>query len=217
MIEDGAYRRMLDLYYASEKPLPLDLSWLCRLMRAERDEERTAVEFILSHYFQKTVDGWRSKRADTEIVNARKRTKVARSNGKRGGRPITQRVISGLAKEKLGQQPGAKLPIPIPNPIPNPNINTNAGASRLNGAHHEKVADSTPTVMALPLRDGGDFEVKQSLVAELEPLYPHVDIPATLREMRGWLVLNAERRKTKRGVRKFIGNWLQSEEEKHGG
>jgi uncharacterized protein YdaU (DUF1376 family) len=119
MIEDGAYRRMLDLYYASEKPLPLDLSWLCRLMRAERDEERTAVEFILSHYFQKTVDGWRSKRADTEIVNARKRTKVARSNGKRGGRPITQRVISGLAKEKLGQQPGAKLPIPIPIPIPN--------------------------------------------------------------------------------------------------
>jgi hypothetical protein len=71
--------------------------------------------------------------------------------------------------------------------------------------------------MALPLRDGADFEVKQSLVAELEPLYPHVDIPATLREMRGWLVLNAERRKTKRGVRKFIGNWLQSEEEKHGG
>jgi uncharacterized protein YdaU (DUF1376 family) len=61
MIEDGAYRRMLDLYYASEKPLPLDLNWLCRLMRAERDEERTAVEFVLQHYFQKTVDGWRSK------------------------------------------------------------------------------------------------------------------------------------------------------------
>jgi hypothetical protein len=88
--------------------------------------------------------------------------------------------------------------------------------SRKNGAHHESFDDS-PILQNLPLREGGDFPVRQSLVAELEPLYPAVDIPATLKEMKGWLVLNAERRKTKRGVRRFICNWLQSEQEKHGG
>ena len=76
--------------------------------------------------------------------------------------------------------------------------------------------DNSPILETLPLREGGDFQVHQSLVATLEPLYPAVDIPTTLKEMKAWLVLNTERRKTKRGIRKFIGNWLQSEQEKHG-
>ena len=79
-----------------------------------------------------------------------------------------------------------------------------------------KPVDNSPTLESLPLIDGSNFEVHQSLVAELEPLYPAVDIPATLREMKGWLLLNAERRKTRRGVKAFIGKWLQTEQAKHG-
>jgi len=78
-------------------------------------------------------------------------------------------------------------------------------------------ADSSPVVEKLPLRDGQEFEVRQSLVAQLEPLYPRVDVPATLKEMRGWLLLNESRRKTRAGVKAFIGRWLQTEQEKHGG
>jgi uncharacterized protein YdaU (DUF1376 family) len=134
-------------------------------MRAERDEERTAVEFVLSHYFQKTIDGWCSKRAELELRINRKRIKSARTNGKKGGRPITQRVMSGLAKDNPSltqQEPEAKLPKPKPKPEPKPNINTVAGASRLNGAQHEIQSDGR--VMALPLREGGDFDARQSLV-----------------------------------------------------
>jgi uncharacterized phage protein (TIGR02220 family) len=98
-VEDGIYRRMLDLYYASEKPLGLDRDWLCRLLRARADIEIEAVGFILQHYFVKTEEGWRNKRADEEIRLNDKRIKVAKSNGKRGGRPRTQRVISGLAEK----------------------------------------------------------------------------------------------------------------------
>lgn len=87
--------------------------------------------------------------------------------------------------------------------------------SRKNGAHHA-LPDDSPILEKLPLRDGSEFPVKQSLVKELEPIYPAVDIPATLKEMRGWLLLNADRRKTRAGVRRFIGNWLQSEQAKHG-
>ena len=79
-----------------------------------------------------------------------------------------------------------------------------------------KPVDNSATLESLPLIDGSAFEVKQSLVAELEPLYPAVDIPATLKEMKGWLLLNAERRKTRRGVKAFIGKWLQNEQAKHG-
>jgi uncharacterized protein YdaU (DUF1376 family) len=92
MVEDAAYRRMLDLYYASEKPLPLDFEYLCRLVRARETQEREATHSILSHFFQKCEDGWRNKRADEEIRKGKARVKAARVNGKRGGRPITQRV-----------------------------------------------------------------------------------------------------------------------------
>lgn len=88
--------------------------------------------------------------------------------------------------------------------------------SRTNGARHAAV-DNSQLLEKLPLREGGDFEVRQSLVVELEPLYPAVDIPTTVREMKAWLLLNTDRRKTRRGIRRFIGNWLQSEQQKHGG
>jgi uncharacterized protein YdaU (DUF1376 family) len=104
-LEDGTYRRMLDLYYASEKPLTADFDWLCKLVRARETQEREAVHEVLRQFFEKSEDGWRNKRADLEIRNASRRAKAARNNGKRGGRPITQRVISGLAKPNPTRNP----------------------------------------------------------------------------------------------------------------
>jgi len=92
-------------------------------------------------------------------------------------------------------------------------IKTKRGSSRLNGAHSASL-DLSPVLQTLPLRDGTEFSVRQSLVAELEPLYPKVDVPATVAEMKGWLIGNPERRKTRRGVRAFITRWLQSEQTK---
>ena len=85
-----------------------------------------------------------------------------------------------------------------------------------NGAASKSV-DNSQILESLLLDDGSEFQVRQSLVAQLEPLYPAVDIPATVREMKGWLVLNPDRRKTRRGVKSFIGKWLQREQVKHGG
>jgi hypothetical protein len=85
-----------------------------------------------------------------------------------------------------------------------------------NGAHH-KAVDNSPVFESLPLIDGSQFQVRQSLLDQLSPLYPAVDVQATVREMKGWLLLNPHRRKTPRGVKSFIGKWLQGEQEKHGG
>jgi uncharacterized protein YdaU (DUF1376 family) len=100
--EDGTYRRLLDVYYASEKPLPLETHWVCRLVRARSNEEIEAVSEILRQYFIKGPDGWRNKRADDEIRKNKIRIKAAKTNGKRGGRPSNpvglQKKPSGLAK-----------------------------------------------------------------------------------------------------------------------
>lgn len=89
------------------------------------------------------------------------------------------------------------------------------GREKANGSQARHASkDETPVIQTLPLREGGDFEVRQSLVSELEPLYPKVDITATVREMKGWLVGNPDRQKTRKGIRRFIVNWLQSEQQK---
>ena len=73
--------------------------------------------------------------------------------------------------------------------------------------------DSSKVIQTLPLRDGSGFDVRQSFVAELEPLYPSVDVAATIGEMKGWLIGNPHKRKTRRGIKAFIVRWLQNTQE----
>ena len=45
--EDMAYRRLLDVYYTTEKPLPNDLRSVWRLTLASTDEHRDAIKIVL--------------------------------------------------------------------------------------------------------------------------------------------------------------------------
>lgn len=67
---------------------------------------------------------------------------------------------------------------------------------------------SPPAVICLPLNTGTEFQVLAEAVTEWQSLYPGVDVLQELRKMRGWLLANLRRRKTARGIRKFINAWL---------
>lgn len=81
--EDLAYRRMLDLYYISGKPLPLDTESLSRKIRLDLD----ITELVLGDFFEKTEGGYVNKRCDSEIAKHSKQVRVNRELGKLGGRP----------------------------------------------------------------------------------------------------------------------------------
>src|SRR5690349_965307 len=84
MIEDGAYRRMMDAYYSTEKPLPSDRRALYRLVKAQSRVEKVAVDTILKEFFEESQDGWRNKRCEEEITKAReKSSKASASAAKR--------------------------------------------------------------------------------------------------------------------------------------
>ena len=108
-LEDGIYRRLLDVYYASEKPLPPETQWVCKLVRARTTEEIDAVIEVLRQYFTKQPDGYRNKRCDEEIKAHYRRVKSARDNGKRGGRPKnpvgSRKKPSGLAESGFVHNP----------------------------------------------------------------------------------------------------------------
>lgn len=77
----------------------------------------------------------------------------------------------------------------------------------------EPIPDSPP-VIALPLNDNTEHEITQEEITELSSLYPAVDVMQQLRNMKGWLMSNPSRRKTKKGIKAFITTWLSKEQDK---
>lgn len=63
-------------------------------------------------------------------------------------------------------------------------------------------------VIGLPLNDKTEYQVSLTKFNEYKELYPAVDISQELRNMRGWLLSNPDRRKTRRGITRFINSWL---------
>ena len=45
-------------------------------------------------------------------------------------------------------------------------------------------------------------------------LFPAVDVMQELRKMKSWLDSNTSRRKTKRGILRFVNGWLSKEQDK---
>lgn len=71
-------------------------------------------------------------------------------------------------------------------------------------------------IITLPLNTGEEYPVFQRNIGEFAELYPAVDVLQAMRGMRGWLLTNPAKRKTKRGINRFINSWLSREQDKGG-
>ena len=81
--EDLCYRRLLDMYYDTEKEIPLETDWVSRRLRMDTK----TVNQVLEDFFVKGENGWKHYRCDEEIAEYQKKSEVNRENGKKGGRP----------------------------------------------------------------------------------------------------------------------------------
>lgn len=131
-IEDLAYRRMLDLYYTSEKPLPCEPEKVARLIGLR--DYMQEVSDVLSDFFVKSEDGHKSKRCDDEISTYRakaERAKAANSARWKGEKsdsslksdadqlptknqePITNNHTSSLRSEEGAKRPKVGKPVDV--------------------------------------------------------------------------------------------------------
>ena len=83
LLEDLAYRRLLDFYYDSEKPIPTDIPWLSRRLRMDTD----VVQNVLNEFFELSSEGYKNHRADLEIASYHEYMAKQKANGSKGGRP----------------------------------------------------------------------------------------------------------------------------------
>jgi len=62
--------------------------------------------------------------------------------------------------------------------------------------------------MDLPLEDGTTWTVTPQFQQELCAVYEKINVAQELSKAKGWLLCNPARRKTRRGIKRFIATWL---------
>lgn len=102
---DLAYRRLIDLYYTSEAPIPKETQLVAIRLRCGSD----VVLDVLKEFFIETEKGWLQARCDAEISIYHRKAEVARANGKAGGRPKKTKRVKLANRIGTGLQPDGKL------------------------------------------------------------------------------------------------------------
>lgn len=135
MVEHGAYRLLIDLYYVRETPLPADDAALFRLVCARTDEEKQAVSTVLAEFFVRTDEGWRHTRCDEEIARGQEKQSKAKASAAARWDANAMRTHS----ERIANA----MPTQCEGNAPNPNPNTQS-----------HIKDEVPTVLGdLPAAD----------------------------------------------------------------
>ena len=75
----------------------------------------------------------------------------------------------------------------------------------------------TADVPSIPLSNGSEWLPSVSDYEEWTRIYPGVDIANEFNRMRQWCLSNPTKKKTARGIRRFVTGWLDREQNKSGG
>ena len=115
MAEDGAYNRLIRLYYRTEGALPADIKQVWRLVRAQTKADRETVRTLLEEFFELRDDGWHNARCDEEVARFQdKQAKAsasanARWNGPKVGRNKNANALRTHTDETCDRNANASL------------------------------------------------------------------------------------------------------------
>lgn len=149
MLEDGAYRRLLDAYYIRETPLPAAPREVYRLVRAASKQDREAVDTVLREFFTEGPDGWRHSRCDREIERFQGKQAKARASAearwagvRSQGESNANASANAMRTHSEGNAPRARPQSPVPSHQP---------SSKAAGGGSAASADPAPTQRSLAL------------------------------------------------------------------
>lgn len=100
LAERGAYDALLDHYYATMSPLPVDVRSLCRITGAQGEAEEAAVRRVAAEFFEVHGDGTRhNKRADEEIAKWKSKEKSRSKGGVTRSDKLTTAERQSIARQ----------------------------------------------------------------------------------------------------------------------
>ena len=92
--EDLAYRRLLDMAYITEKPIPLDTSLVSRRIRIDQD----IVDQVLNEFFEKTEEGFRNRRVEEEVFSYKNIIERNLANSAKASEAAARRAAEGVKR-----------------------------------------------------------------------------------------------------------------------
>lgn len=200
MMQNGAYRLLIDEYMV-HGPLPNDLQRLYRTCSAFSVEERAAVEYVLTEFFALDGPYWYHKRCEKEREWQASKSESARE---------------AIAVRWKNERDTNVLPTKYER-----NTNQNQNQNQITTTTKSKpLAQSASALRAVGSGEKhieipslqGDIAILETAVEEWEKLFPAVDVQQTLREIRAWCLANPTRRKTAKGVPRFVTAWFTKEQ-----
>lgn len=188
-LEHGAYMLMI-MHYWQKGGLPTEERMIARVARLNADQWAESRD-VLAMLFE---DGWKHKRIEEELA------KASEIIGKRKAAATAMHARRNASAEQV-QSTCNDTRVP-PSPSPREEEVANATSS-------PEPAKAAPVgVIGLPTVSDGDFQIFETDIAEWEPAFPAVNVRQQLASMRQWLIANPTKRKTRRGMRKFVVGWL---------
>ena len=83
--EEAVYFKLVNYYYDSERPIPLETKSVIRRLRL--GNYSAMVDSVLEEFFYLKADGWHHVRCDDEIEKYHHKAEINQKVGKLGGRP----------------------------------------------------------------------------------------------------------------------------------
>lgn len=194
--EHGAYL-LLIMKYWRDGGLPDDEGMIRRYAKLT-SEQWAESRGILAAFFE---NGWRHKRIDAELAKAEEIIEKRRSAADaRHGK--SKPDASAVQVQSTCTYTGAS---PLTDNL------SDVGADAPTSPEPEKSAPDakvSPTAIELPSVSGEPYPISEADVAEWHSAFPAVDVRQQLSAMRQWLIANPTRRKTRKGMRRFVVAWL---------
>lgn len=105
-------------------------------------------------------------------------------------------------RKTTGRETETFFPKPIPKPIPK------ESSTKISS---EPDKPTSEPVMVFPVvgKGGSQWGLSPELLLELQGLFPTVDVVSQCRSALAWVLANPGRRKTARGMRKFLTAWIE--------
>lgn len=86
------------------------------------------------------------------------------------------------------------------------------GNKKTSAVASQPAPDASPEFIRLPTNlfqsKGEEVPFSEKFVEDFQALYPALDLREQLRKMRAWLLANPDLRKTRKGMTRFVNNWL---------
>lgn len=161
-------------------------------------------------------------------VNAEKYDEICRKRaeaGKRGGRPKNDdasascqqdkkaKKANGFSEKQKKQMVFSESKQKQKNPDTESDTDTEPDPDiYLKDVCPEPETAPDPPAGKFLLNDGTFFEITENDVVKYQQLYPGIDVRQQLRNIEGWCDANPTRRKTRNGAKRFLNNWLSTEQ-----